>query len=92
MEGTEIRQRGRCSGEGDHLGPVGGASARAHLGELFLEVTDEFDEYFDEVRHSAAGGADGGHEEQGVAGGLVDLDAVLVHQVPVLEGVSVDTG
>ena len=52
---------------------------------LFVGKTD-----LDQIGGRAAGRADVGHEEDRVARGLVDLDAVAVHQDLVLEGIAVE--
>jgi hypothetical protein len=65
---------------------------RAHALDAVFELVGELDQNLDEVGHRAAGRADVGHEQDGVPGGLVDLDAVPVHQVLLFEHVPVDAG
>ena len=68
------------------------ALARAHVPEPVVELVRDPDEHFDQIRDRAARRAEIGHEQDRVARGLVDLDAVAVHQVPLLECVTVDPG
>ena len=65
---------------------------RTHVFVALVELLRDLYQYFDEIGDGAAGRADVGHEEHGVARGLVDLDAVLLHQEVVLERVAVDAG
>src|SRR6202011_5675544 len=64
----------------------------AHVDNLMVEIPGDAHQYLDQVGHRTAGGADRGHEQHGVPGGLVDLNAVPVHQVTALEHVPVDSG
>jgi hypothetical protein len=92
VEGAEVGQRGRLLGEQRHPPVVRAPLHRAYGLDLVLEFAGELYQDLDELGDRAAGGADAGHEQHGVPRGLVDLDAVPVHQVFVLERVSVDAG
>src|SRR5580658_6033179 len=92
VEATEVGQRGRRRGQPQHRAFVRAALGGAHVAQLGFELAGYCDQHLDQVRHRAAGGADGGHEQDGVPGGLVDLHAVAVHQVAPLEHVALDPG
>ncbi len=59
---------------------------------LCLEEVSEFEEHLDEVGDAGTGRANVRHEEHRVAARLVHLDAIPVHEVHVLERVTVNTG
>jgi hypothetical protein len=92
VEAAEVGQRRRRRGQPQHRALVDLPLGRAHVGQLGLQLAGDGDQHLDQVRHRAAGGADRGHEQHGVPRGLVDLDAVAVHQVAALEVVALDAG
>jgi hypothetical protein len=69
-------------------GPLG----QVHLGRMKVDVPRDADQYLDEIGDRTSGGADIGHEQPGVARGLVDLDPEPVHQPFAFERRAVDAG
>ena len=92
MKPAEVRQRRGIGGQSANLVLEPGALGEADLGQPLVEIAGDADQDLHQEGHRTAGGADIGHEQHGVAGGLVDLHAVPVHQLIAFELVTVVTG
>jgi len=92
VEAAEIRQGRQVLGERPHAPLLDAPLGRAGVLDAFVQFLGDLDQHLDQIGGRAAGGADVGHEQDRVARGLVDLDAVLVHQDVGLEGVAVEPG
>ena len=92
METAEVRQRRGIRGQPAQLLLEPRALAQTHLGDPVFQLAGDLDQHLDQERHRAAGGADVGHEQHGVARGLVDLHPVSIHQLDPLELVPVVAG
>jgi hypothetical protein len=92
IEAAGIGKRHRTFGQPMHglLEPL--VLTETHLGDALVEPAGNVDQHFHQESHRASGGPDVGHEQHGVAGGLVDLNPVAVHQLLTFERVSVITG
>ncbi len=89
MEAAEVRQRRLLLRQRAHALVVDAALDRAHVGHALVHVARDLHQHLQKVGHRRTRAADVRHEQHRVARGLVDLDAVLVHQLLVLEGVAV---
>ena len=90
MKAAEVGQRRQILGQRLYLPFVDAPFDRAGVFETLVQLLRDFDQHLDEVGRRAPRGADVGHEQHGIARGLVDLDAIAVHQNVVLEGVAVE--
>ena len=92
VESAEIGQGRQVLGQGPDAPFLDAPLRRAGVLEALVQLLGDLHQHLDEVGRRTAGGADVGHEQDRIARGLVDLDAVFVHQDLVLEGISVEPG
>ena len=92
MEATEIRQRGVVFHQVGHAPIKRQPFHPAGIVQKIVERLGDLDQHFDQIGDRRARGADVGHEQHGIARGLVDLDAVFIHQDLRLEGIAIPTG
>ena len=84
VKAGEVRQRRLLQRQRAHPPFVDAPFDGAHIGHARVHVAGDLDQHFDQVGDRRAGAADVRHEQHRVARGLVDLDAVPVHQLLVL--------
>src|SRR5437667_11978156 len=79
-KGAEVRWRGQAAGDGVHLALVHGPGDRAGGSVGGGQLLGGALQRVEQVLDAGPGDSDGEDQQHAVDGGLVDLDAVLVHE------------